>query len=210
MALSFQPAACSLAIFSFAGFEKLHSSMAQVATVSLQPHWQPICAPTRRTSTLGFSAAVSANTRPAERTSRPDRKPALFRDFGIFSRNPDYFRAGVLHFHFAGDQAHQCAADQDQATDPDPGDQREDISLNDRALAVIGHAAEIEIKVLVEPGTHTHFRRALTAGFVEALLGFQRAEQISAAVDQHAGAVPLVVVVLAFLQVRDFQLIVAQ
>src|ERR1035438_5329548 len=60
MALSVSPAACNLAIFSLAGLEKLHSSMAQVATVSLQPHWQPIWAATRRTSTLGFSAAVWA------------------------------------------------------------------------------------------------------------------------------------------------------
>jgi hypothetical protein len=66
MALSLNPTLAVLAIFSFAGFEKLHSSMAQVATVSLQPHWQPMCAPTRRTSTLGFSAAVSAKATGAE------------------------------------------------------------------------------------------------------------------------------------------------
>src|ERR1039458_5962869 len=68
MVLSVMPAACNLAIFSLAGFEKLHSNMAQVATVSLQPHWQPMWAPTRRTSTLGFSAAVSARARVLVRT----------------------------------------------------------------------------------------------------------------------------------------------
>src|SRR5580692_4901466 len=123
MVLSAIPAACNLAIFSLAGLEKLHSSMAQVATVSVQPHWQPICAPTRRTSTLGFSAAVSAKARGSEQTAMASiaqtaeergltpapakaRPPTSLGDFGIFGSDSDHFGAGVLHFDFAGDQAH--------------------------------------------------------------------------------------------------------
>src|ERR1700683_1781105 len=112
MVLSAKPAVCNRAIFSLAGFEKLHSSMAQVATVSLQPHWQPMCAPTRRTSTLGFSAAVSAKATGAKiRRSksgawRPhadlEVRPTLFRNFGISASYSDHFGAGVLHLNFAG------------------------------------------------------------------------------------------------------------
>src|SRR5580692_8588180 len=58
------------AIRSLAGLEKLHSSMAQVATESLQPHWQPRRMPTRRVSTLGFSAAVWADARAATASIR--------------------------------------------------------------------------------------------------------------------------------------------
>src|SRR5580658_7350986 len=123
MVLSAKPPACSRAIFSLAGFEKLHSSMAQVATVSVQPHWQPMWAPTRRTSTLGFSAAVSAKARGAAiriKTSksgawrpradlevRPTR--TLFGDFRILPSYSDHFGAGVLHFDLAGNQADQNA-----------------------------------------------------------------------------------------------------
>src|SRR5436190_8069148 len=58
-------AACICAIFSLAGLEKWHSSMLQVATESGQPHWHFSLAPTRRTSTLGFSDAVCARAAAA-------------------------------------------------------------------------------------------------------------------------------------------------
>src|ERR1022692_1721366 len=193
MALSVSPAACNLAIFSLAGLEKLHSSMAQVATVSLQPHWQPIWAATRRTSTLGFSAAVwaralghavrinSKNKSGSWRTragvdARPTNAPRLLRNFCIFSCYPDHFGARVLHLDFAGDQAHQRTADEHQAADPDPGDQRENVSLDHGADAVVGHAAEVEIQVFVEAGAHAYFRSTLAAGFIETLLGLEGAE----------------------------------
>src|SRR5689334_11893934 len=60
------PTACICAMRSLAGLEKWHSSMEQVATESLQPHWQAIRAPTRRASTEGFSAAVWANAASAK------------------------------------------------------------------------------------------------------------------------------------------------
>src|ERR1017187_5372664 len=97
MVLSVMPAACNLAIFSLAGFEKLHSNMAQVATVSLQPHWQPMWAPTRRTSPLGFSAAVCARARGA-----PGHTKAMepFSEFPHIPSLPGPFGAGVLHLDF--------------------------------------------------------------------------------------------------------------
>ena len=57
---------------SLAGLEKWHSSMVHVATESLQPHWQAMRAPTRRTSTLGFSEAVCASAATAIGRARVD------------------------------------------------------------------------------------------------------------------------------------------
>src|ERR1039458_3536490 len=150
MVLSVMPAACNLAIFSLAGFEKLHSNMAQVATVSLQPHWQPMWAPTRRAGTLGFSAAVSGRARGQPVSTKTMR---LLRNFRIFPSYPDHFGAGVLHLDFTWGQAPQRADDQDQTADPDPGDQRENVSLDHGADAVVGHAAEVEIQVRSEEHT---------------------------------------------------------
>src|SRR5580692_11333549 len=99
------------AIRSLAGFEKLHSSMAQVATESLQPHWQARRAPARRTSTLGFSAAVCAQASAAMRAMMaPKRKLLLYRC--MFPGYADHFRAGVLHLDFARRETDEGAADE--------------------------------------------------------------------------------------------------
>src|SRR5439155_25592920 len=103
------PAACICAMRSFAGLEKWHSSILHVATESLHPHWQPIRAPTRRTSTLGFSDAVCARAAAAKTAVKK-----LLRNLRMFLDHPHYFCAGVLHFHLAGDQADQRSADQHQ------------------------------------------------------------------------------------------------
>src|SRR5450432_2976424 len=108
---------CIWAIRSLAGLEKWHSSMLQVATESLQPHWQAIRAPTRRTSTLGFSEAVWATAAAASttisrtRTSArplPDGRgsvPLLLFNRRMLCRIAHHFRAGVLHFDLARHQA---------------------------------------------------------------------------------------------------------
>src|SRR5579871_4316812 len=125
------PRACIFAMFSFAGFEKPHSSMLQVATESLQPHWQARREPTRRASMLGFSDAVWAQVRAAIRVSaashstrgsvvrapakarRPaPRSKALSLNRGMLSCYSNYFGAGVLHLDLARDQAGEGAADQ--------------------------------------------------------------------------------------------------
>src|ERR1700744_679721 len=68
------PRACIFAIFSLAGLEKLHSSMLQLATESGHPHWHLRRAPTRRVSTLGFSAAVCAHASAPARASNATRQ----------------------------------------------------------------------------------------------------------------------------------------
>src|ERR1035438_7719717 len=114
---SLMPTLCICAMRSLAGLEKWHSNMLHVATESLQPHWHCRRAPTRRTSTLGFSLAVWASAATANiRTSR------LLLNRCIFLGIPHYFRAGVLQFHFAGHQADQRAEDDHQRADPDPRD----------------------------------------------------------------------------------------
>src|SRR4051794_28119761 len=138
------PTPCNWAMRSLAGLEKWHSSMEQVATESLQPHWQAMRAPTRRTSTLGFSEAVCASAAAATRSTR-----ILFFNRSMFLCIAHHLRAGVLHFDFAGDEADQRAADEHEAADPDPRHQRENVRLNDGALIVVRHAAEVQVKVFV-------------------------------------------------------------
>src|ERR1041385_8935568 len=104
------PTDCICAMRSLAGLEKWHSSMLQVATESLQPHWHANRAPTRRTSTLGFSEAVCA--RPAATASTAARRLLFNRD--MFPGNAHDFRSGVLHFDFARHQADQRSTDQHQ------------------------------------------------------------------------------------------------
>src|SRR5512138_3652387 len=140
------PTDCIWAIRSLAGLEKWHSSMLQVATESLHPHLHASREPTRRTSTLGFSEAVCASAAKASTTiSR------LLFNRCIFPGNAHYFRAGVLHLHFARNQAYQGSAHQHQSPDPDPRHQREHIRLDHGALVVVRHAAEIQVEVLVDP-----------------------------------------------------------
>src|SRR5664279_1128682 len=146
------PTLCICAMRSLAGLEKWHSNMLHVATESLQPHWHCSRAPTRRTSTLGFSLAVWASAATAMvKTSR------LLLNRCIFLGIPHHFRAGVLHLDFARHQADQRAEDYHQGADPDPRDQREHVGLNHRALIVVAHAAEIQVKVLIGPHPYAHF-----------------------------------------------------
>src|SRR6185369_11713407 len=161
-------------IRSLAGLEKWHSSMLQVATESLHPHWQPMRAPTRRTSTLGFSEAVCAMAA----TVMTAVKSQLLLNRGMFLGDPHHFGTCVLHFDFARHQADESAANQYQAADPNPGHQREHISLNHGALIVVRHAAEIQIEVLIGTLPDADFGSALPAGLVEPLLGLKGAQHV--------------------------------
>src|SRR5437899_5564103 len=197
---SAMPTDCICAMRSLAGLEKWHSSIEQVATESLHPHWQAMRAPTRRTSTLGFSEAVCAMAAAAMTSAR-----MLFFNRRMFLRVAHDLRAGVLHFDFARDQADQGAADEDEAADPDPGDERENVSLNHGALLVVGHAAEIQVKVFVGALADADLGRALPARGVEALLRLERAEHFAALRDLDDGAVPLVILVLVLQQVEHLE-----
>src|SRR5580765_3687117 len=148
--------------------------MLQVATESLQPPRHCSRAPTRRTSILGFSLAVWASAATA--TTRTSR---LLLNRRICLGIPHYFRAGVLQFDLARHQADQRAEDHHQRPDPDPRDQREHIRLNHRALIVIAHAAEIQVKIFVRPYPYAHFTGALLARFVETLFRLQRAQHLA-------------------------------
>src|ERR1035437_4947343 len=136
------PTLCICAMRSLAGLEKWHSNMLHVATESLQPHWHCSRAPTRRTSTLGFSLAVWASAATA--TIRTNR---LLLNRCSFLGISYYFRAGVLQLDFAWHKADQRPENHHQGADPDPRDQREDVRLNHRALIVIAHPAEIQVQV---------------------------------------------------------------
>src|ERR1039458_3612229 len=119
------PRASMRAIFSLAGLEKPHSSMLQVATESLQPHWHCKRMPTRRTSSEGFSEAVWASARTARARAAKTRRRRrvqielklaggsacptfvawrLFLKRRMRGDHAHYLGAGVLHFDFAGDQ----------------------------------------------------------------------------------------------------------
>src|ERR1700693_4853911 len=98
--------------------------------------------PTRRTSTLGFSEAVCASAAAATTTTHK-----LFLNRRMFLGYPNHFGPGILHLDLARNQAHESAADQHEPADPDPGNQRENIGLNDGALVVVGHAAKIQIQI---------------------------------------------------------------
>src|ERR1017187_8661143 len=169
---SLMPTLCICAMRSLAGLEKWHSNMLHVATESLQPHWHCRRAPTRRTSTLGFSLAVWASAATA--TTKTSR---LLLNRCIFLGISHHFRASVLQFDFARHQAHQGAEDHRQGADPDPRDEREHVRLNHGAFIIVAHAAEIQVKVLIGPYANADFAGALLAGGIEALFGRQRAAQ---------------------------------
>src|SRR5271166_6567893 len=140
-----------------------HSSMLQVATESLQPQVQAMRAPTRRTSILGFSDAVCAKAAAAAMTKHSQ----LFLNRRMFLRVAHDFRAGVLHFDFARDQADEGAADQHQPADPNPRYQRKYVGLNDRALVVVRHAAEVQVEIFVRALANADLGGPLFAGDVE-------------------------------------------
>src|ERR1035438_6287474 len=202
---SLMPTLCICAMRSLAGLEKWHSNILHVATESLQPpHWHCRRAPTRRTSTLGFSLAVWASAATAiVKTSR------LLLNRCIFLGISHHFRAGVLQFDFARHQAHQGAEDDRQGTDPDPRDEREYVGLNDGALIVVAHAAEIQVKVFIGPHPYADLAGALLARGIEALFRRQGAQQLAVHTDRHSGAVPGVIGLVALRQIHHAQIVLS-
>src|SRR5450759_203392 len=198
------PTLCICAMRSLSGLEKWHSNMLHVATDSLQPHWHCSRAPTRRTSTLGFSLAVWASAATA--TSRTNR---LLLNRCIFLGIPHHFRAGVLQLDFARHQADQGAEDHHQGADPDPRDQWEHVRLNHGALIVVAHPAEIQVKVFVGPHPYADLTGALLAGLIKALLRLQRAQKFAILGDRHGGAVPGIIGLVALRQIHHAQLVLS-
>src|SRR5450759_4254582 len=75
----------------------------------------------------------------------------LSRPLGASPRHPD----------FARHQTDEGPHDKHVEAHPDPGHQREDVSLDHRLGAVVGHAGEIQIEVLVEPPPDGYLRGPL-------------------------------------------------
>src|SRR5262245_37262816 len=111
------PSDCILAIFSFAGCEKLQPSMLQLATVSGQPHWQASLAPTRRISCLTLAICAHA---AVVRTS--GRSVNLLLNRNMLLGDAYNLRASVVQLDLARDQRDQRPENQNQPAGPDPRD----------------------------------------------------------------------------------------
>src|SRR5258708_7914593 len=91
MAESEMPAACILAIFSFAVCDQ-QPYILQVATVSLQPpHWHASLEPTRKTSTFWFLLAICAKA--ALHKVSANASATLLLHLNMLLRNPHHFGA---------------------------------------------------------------------------------------------------------------------
>src|ERR1039458_9925882 len=115
----------------------------------------------------------------------------------------------VLHFNLTRHEADERATYQHQAAYPDPGYQRVDEGLNHGALAIVGHAAEIDIQILVGAHADGDFRSAFLARFEQALFGLQGAQRLAVFGNLEDAAIPHVVGVVALLEAGHAQLIVA-
>src|SRR5579859_6373543 len=138
------PACCIFQILVRAGLQKPHwpDDIIQLTSSEQLPHWHEMCRPARLTSSLMICDSVCARQRPATASNR-----RLVFHRCMLPRYTHHLRARVFAFHFAWHERHQRAEDQRKRADPDPGNQREDVGLNHRAVAV--HAGKIEIQVLV-------------------------------------------------------------
>src|SRR2546430_15715018 len=102
-------------------------------------------APTRLTSTLGFSEAVWASAAAANRAPARILANPLFLNRCMFLGIAHHLSAGILHFDFARDQADEGASNQHQPADPDPRNQRKDERLNYGPLVILPHRPHEEL-----------------------------------------------------------------
>src|SRR5579871_785860 len=171
------PADCIFRIFFLFSQQVRHGygSMRQAMFI-LHPQGHSSFSATRFTAGLSSSSALCAKIGTA--TSAKARR--LFLNRRMFLRHSDHLGSRVREPDFAWDQAHQSSDSQHPKSDPDPGDQRENVCLNDGALVVVRNSREVEIQILVETPADRDFRRRLLAGFVQAPLGFHHAERFPA------------------------------
>ena len=104
-------------------------------------------APTRRTSTLGFSLAVWASAATA--TIRTQQ--TTFEPLHVSSYMPTTSVRAYCILTLLGTRQISVPPISTSAADPDPRDQREDVRLNHGALVVVRHAAEIQVEIFVGP-----------------------------------------------------------
>src|SRR6267142_5708329 len=117
IAVSEAPEDCICAIFSLAGCEKPQPSMLQVATVSLQPHWQASLEPTRYASTFWLRPAICAIANEATQTARI---ASLLLHWNMLLGNPHNFSSRVLQFNLAGNQGDHRSENQHDSAGPNP------------------------------------------------------------------------------------------
>src|ERR1700733_4302258 len=186
-----------------------YGSMRQAILV-LQPQGQFKRSAMRFTAGLSSSSADWAAHSPANqpKAKKPIASQLVF-NRRMFLGNSYYLRPGVRQTNFIGNQANDGAEREHPKSDPDPRHQREDIGLDDSALVVGRQPREINIEILVQASPDGYLRGRLLAGLVEAPLGIERAQRTPVARHVHRQPLPGVGVVLALLNVRDVQVVMA-
>src|SRR5580692_8633713 len=136
------------------------------AMLVLHPHGQFRRSATRFTAGLSNSSADWANETAANNANT--RK--LFLNRRMFLCNSNHLRPGIRQANLIGDQAHDGAEREHPESDPNPGNQRENVSLDDGTLVVRREAGEVYVEILVQPSTNRHLRSRLLAGLIQAPL----------------------------------------
>src|SRR5260370_38133357 len=100
----------------------------------LQPQGHSILPATRLTAGLSKSSAVCAKTGASAKAKTKN----LLLNCRMLLRYSNHLRSRVGQTHFAGNQTNDGAECDHPEANPNPRDQGEDISLNNRALIVGG------------------------------------------------------------------------
>src|SRR5580698_4390690 len=129
-----------------------YGSMRQAILV-LQPHGQFRRVAMRFTAGLSSSSADWAKQTPAKSAN----KTRLVLNGRMFLRHTDHLRARVRQFDFIGNQADDGAEREHPKSDPDPGNQRENVGLDDRAAIVGRKSCKFEVEVLVQASPDGYF-----------------------------------------------------
>src|SRR5713226_7142802 len=140
---------------------------------------------------------MSSRTRPTTLS--------LLLDNHMFPRNADHLCARVFALDLARHKRHQSTEDQGKGADPDPRNQRKYVGLNRGVIAV--RARKIQIKIFVQTLPDGYFVRGLAAGFVNPALGLEHAQTLAILPDFDGGILPEVIVVFAFVNRVDGELI---
>src|SRR3984957_2323724 len=180
------------------------------AMLVLQPHGQFNRSATRFTAALSSSSADWARHPPANKPSTSRlRTGRLILNRRMFLGNSYYLRSGVRQTHFVGNQADDGAEREHPKSDPDPGHQGKNISLDHSALIVGREPGEVDIEIFVQSAADGYFRRWLLTGLIKAPFRIARSQRFSIARYVHSQPLPGISVVLTRLDVRDPQMVVA-
>src|SRR5258706_14877926 len=118
----------------------------------LQPQLHCSRLATRFILSLSRSSADCAMHRTVTNESN---KLLFHRD--MFFRYADYLCTRIGELHLGRNQADQSSTEHDPVADPDPGNQRIHVGLNDGPLAVGGVARVVQIQILIEAPSNADF-----------------------------------------------------